>query len=84
MATRGYGRQMGAASLEEAWEQAAGRLASHSRPGNVKRGVLEVVVRSSAACQEFGFQKKRILKKLIELAADQNIKDLKFTVGAID
>jgi predicted nucleic acid-binding Zn ribbon protein len=81
---RGYARELSGASLDEAWQQAAGRLAGHSRPGNLKRGVLEVVVKSSTAMQELGFQKKRILKKLGQLAADQKIIDLKFYVGAID
>ena len=81
---RGYARELSGASLEEAWRAAAGKLADHSRPGNLKRGVLEIVVKSSSALQELGFQKRQILAKLIKLAADQKIRDLKFSVGAVD
>ena len=84
IAKRGYARELSSESLLEVWGEAAGRLASHSRPGNLKRGVLEVIVKSSAALQELGFQKKRILKKLTQLAPEQKILDLKFYVGPID
>lgn len=85
MAARGYGRVQTAAVTGEAWSAAAGeRLAGHSRPGNLRRGVLEVFVRNSAVMQELTFQKKKILKKLLAALPESTVADLKFRVGAID
>ena len=85
MARKGYARVLAASALGDAWQTAAGqRLGNHSRPGNVKRGVLEVVVRSSAVLQELTFAKTKILKHLIEHCPSEQIRDVKFKVGAID
>jgi len=60
MARKGYARVLAVSALDDAWQAAAGeRLAGHSRPGVVKRGVLEVVVRSSAVLQELTFAKTK-------------------------
>jgi predicted nucleic acid-binding Zn ribbon protein len=85
MARKGYGRVLAVSALSDAWQAAAGeRLGNHSRPGNVTRGVLEVVVRSSAVLQELTFAKTRILKQLLASCASEKIRDVKFKVGAID
>ncbi len=85
LARRGYAQVESASNCEQAWQTAAGQpLASHSRPGNVRRGVLEVAVRNSAVLQELTFQKKRLLKELSRLAPEQAIRDLRFRVSAID
>jgi hypothetical protein len=59
-------------------------VSSQSRPGQVRRGVLEVHVASSTLVQDLGFQKQKILKRLQELLPDENIRDLKFRVGPVD
>src|SRR5687767_14062815 len=85
MARKGYGRVLASAALEEAWRAAAGdRLSSHSRVGNLTRGVLEVLVRNSAALQELTFAKVKVVKKLIEACPDQKIRDVKFKVGSLE
>lgn len=85
LARKGYAQVQTAATCERAWRDAAGpKLAPHSRPGLVKRGVLEITVRNSAALQELTFQKKHLLAKIIAALPDQKIKDLKFRVGPID
>jgi predicted nucleic acid-binding Zn ribbon protein len=85
MARKGYARVLAVSALDDAWQAAAGqRLAGHSRPGVVKRGVLEVVVRSSAVLQELTFAKAKILKQLITSCPDEKLRDVKFKVGAID
>ncbi len=84
LARKGYARVQSASACEDAWKEAAGKLAAHSRPGLVKRGVLEVMVRNSAALQELTFQKKKLLKRLQEKLPDEKITDLRFRVGSVD
>ncbi len=62
---RGYAQIQGDQQRGEAWAQAAGQtLAKHSRVGNLRRGVLEVIVRNSSAVQELTFQKRRLVKRM--------------------
>jgi len=75
---------MSAASYGEAWDKVAGRLARVSRPGLLKRGVLQITVSNSAAVQELTFQKRQLLRDLCELLPEQKIHDLRFVVGVID
>lgn len=81
---RGYGRVEANAALEAAWREAAGEwLAQASRPGQLRRGRLEVVVTNSTTIQELGFEKQRILAELERLMPDVRIRELRFRVGAI-
>jgi predicted nucleic acid-binding Zn ribbon protein len=85
MSRKGYARVLSVSAFDAAWQQAAGeRLSGHSRPGVVKRGVLEVLVRSSAVLQELTFAKTKIMKQLVELCPNERIRDLKFKIAAID
>jgi predicted nucleic acid-binding Zn ribbon protein len=85
LARRGYARIQAALQFDQAWRSAAGeQLALHTRPGNVKRGVLEITVRNSSVLQELTFQKKQLLAQLQTLSVDPPIRDLRFRIGAID
>ena len=85
MAQRGYAQVKSTADCTRAWEEAAGaELAKDTRAGNVRRGVLEVVVRSSSLVQELTFQKKQLIKQLKRLAPERKIRDIRFRVGSID
>jgi len=85
MARRGFARVRTAEALEAAWREAAGELlAGYSRPGEVRRGKLEVTVANSTLVQELTFQKSAILKRLGERLPDERIRDLRFRVGPID
>ncbi len=85
MARRGYARVQSAAAYDEAWREAAGPLAAkYSRPGQLRRGVLEVVVANSIVMQELSFQKSEIIKSLTGLLPDQGIENLRFRVGNIE
>ena len=85
MAHRGYAREVAAAGCEAAWREAAGpALAKLTRPGNVRRGVLEVFVANSTLLQELGFQKIQLLERLRRLLADESVRDLRFRVGTIE
>jgi predicted nucleic acid-binding Zn ribbon protein len=85
LAKRGYAQIQTAVGCEAAWREAVGaKLAADTRPGNVKRGVLEVLVRNSSALQELGFLKAKIVKSLSKTIPEQKIRDLRFRVGAME
>jgi len=85
LARRGYAQVQTAASCESAWRSAVGdKLAIQTRPGNIKRGVLEVLVASSSVMQELAFLKAKVIKQLAQLAPDQKIRDVRFRVGPLD
>ena len=85
MARRGYAQAETTNERADAWRSAAGEaLAAESRPGSVRRGVLEITVRNSSVLQELTFQKKTLLRKMGELVPTHQIRDLRFRVGAID
>jgi hypothetical protein len=84
MASRGYARVQSAAALDQVWNDAVGQtLAANSRPGNLRRGVLEVIVANSAVMQELEFIKRKILKELTTLTP-KKIRNLRFRVGPVD
>jgi len=85
VARRGYARVVAATTFAEAWATAAGpQLVKFSRAGTVKRGVLEVFVANSTMMQEMTFQKVSLVKKLVELMPDEQIRDVKFRVGPVN
>ena len=85
LAKRGYAQVQTAATCDAAWREAVGaKLAADSRPGNVKRGVLEVLVRDSVTLQELSFVKVKAVKTLSRLVPEQQIKSVRFRVGALD
>jgi predicted nucleic acid-binding Zn ribbon protein len=85
LARRGYARENAAASCQAAWREAAGAaIAKVTRPGNIRRGVLEVFVANSTLLQELGFQKIQILTRLKAALADQSVRDLRFRVGPVE
>lgn len=85
MSKRGYARVLTTSGLEDAWQAAAGpKLGGDTRAGNIKRGVLEVLVRNSAVLQELTFMKKKLLEKMLASASDHKIKDLRFKVGVFE
>lgn len=84
MARRGFARVQAATACENAWRDAAGPLlASQSRVGSARRGVLEVIVASSLLAQEVGFQKAALLAQLKQRLPDEGIRDLRVRVGRI-
>jgi predicted nucleic acid-binding Zn ribbon protein len=84
MARRGYARVQASAELDEFWNAAVGAaLAAHSRPGALRRGVLEVTVANSAVMQELEFMKRRIVQELTRMAPNQKIRNLRFRIGTI-
>src|SRR5262245_57521920 len=71
---RGYARIQAIENLDAAWQSAAGEaLARFSRPGQLKRGVLEITANNSAVVQELTFQKQNILATLRAELPDSKI-----------
>lgn len=78
LARTGYDREQASEALAAAWRQAVPEpLAAHSRPGLVRRGVLEVFVTHSAIVQEFSFHKPAVLAGLQTRLPDAGITDIR-------
>jgi predicted nucleic acid-binding Zn ribbon protein len=85
LAKKGYAQVQTAASCGAAWREAVGeKVAADTRPGNVRRGILEVLVRNSSVLQGLAFEKTKIVKTLTKLVPEFQIRDVRFRVGTID
>jgi predicted nucleic acid-binding Zn ribbon protein len=82
-ARHGFARVRSQVMYDDAWRDVAGDLANRSRVGALRRGVLEITVSHSTLVQEMLFQKPRLLEGLASRLPGQEIKDLKFRVGAV-
>ena len=81
---RGYANVQQASSLDAVWNAAVGeRFVPQTKAGQVKRGVLEVIVANSAVMQELTFSKAKLIKALATTAADHQIKEIRFRVGKL-
>lgn len=85
-AARGWGRQQGRVQLEKAWTEAAGpEIAAHSKPGALRRGVLEVTVDSAVLLQELAhYHKRRLLEQLRRRLPNTPLTDLRFRAGPVE
>jgi predicted nucleic acid-binding Zn ribbon protein len=78
LARTGYDNEQGSEALAAAWRAAVpAHLADHSRPGRVRRGVLEVSVSHAAVAQEFGFHKRDVLARLTQALPGTAITDIR-------
>jgi predicted nucleic acid-binding Zn ribbon protein len=85
MAQTGFARVHAAQTMENVWREAVGEAAArYTRPGKVRRGVLEVGVANSTILQELVFQKAELLTSIRRLLPDTPIRDLRFQVVSID
>lgn len=82
-ATRGWGRKSERERLERAWSEAVGdELSRQTRPGGLRRGVLEVEVRNAVLLQELAqFRKRELLTKLRTTLPGVTVTDLRFRAG---
>ena len=81
---RGWGRRQDRLRYEQAWVEAAGEeIAAHTRLGNLRRGVLEVLVDSAILLQELAhYHKRRLLGELRQRLPGVTVTDLRFKAGA--
>lgn len=85
MARTGFAQVQSAGNMEKIWREAVGEAASrYTRPGRVRRGVLEVAVANSTIVQELVFQKAELLSSIRRLLPDTPVRDLRFQVMPID
>lgn len=85
IAQRGIAAQQASAEWTTAWQTAVGeKLAKHTRLGNLKRGVLDVVVENSIVMQELTFRKRELVDKLRQITETTQVTSLRFRVGKID
>ena len=80
MTRTGDARVKSANALESVWSEAAGPLATATRAGNIRRGVLDVICKNSAVMQELTFQKQMVINQLNQKLEGQTVKDLKLRV----
>lgn len=70
--------------LVSLWNRIVGKkIAQHTRTGLVRRGVLDVIVDSSAVHQKLQFQKKKILDQLQREEITSTLIDIRFRIGQI-
>ena len=83
---RGWGRRQGRLHLEKAWAEAVGpEHAAQTRVGNLRRGVLEVVVANAVLLQELAhFHKRRLLEQLRRRLPGTPLTDLRFRAGVLE
>lgn len=79
---RGFTQDQFNDQLQSAWQRVAGtRMANRTRATMIRRGQLEVVVDSSPALQQLGFEKTRLLRRLQQELPTAGIRGLRFRVG---
>ena len=80
---RGWGRVSERTRLEAAWAEVAGpELIAHTRVGGIKRGTLDIEVKSAVLQQELTqYHKRRILADLRAKLPGVTVADIKFRSG---
>ena len=81
--SRGWGRKSERVALEGAWAEVAGPdVARETRVNALRRGVLEVEVRTGVLMQELAqFGKRALLTGLRKALPGVSLTDIKFRVG---
>jgi predicted nucleic acid-binding Zn ribbon protein len=82
--SRGWGRKNDRLKLEGAWAEAAGpALLKDTRVAVIRRGVMEIEVKTAVLMQELTqYHKRSLLGKLRKLLPSLTLTDLKFKAGA--
>jgi predicted nucleic acid-binding Zn ribbon protein len=85
VARRGYLRTLASQDLNELWQDVAGKeLAADSRPGNVRRGTLDIYASSSIVLQELTFRQQELVTQIQHKAPQLKIRKLRFRLGVIE
>ena len=81
---RGWGRRLERLQLETAWLEAAGpTIAAATRLGNLRRGVMEIIVGNAALLQELAHFQKRSLLEAFQAQTANKVVDLRFRLGVV-
>jgi hypothetical protein len=83
---RGYGRLRALSDLEKAWNSAVGEPhCRQTRLGEIRRGVLNVMVAHPTLLEELAaFRKPALLKALQSGVPGTAIRDIRFRVGPVE
>ena len=85
MARHGIAQQQYANELQSTWDQVVGTKWNQlTRPAQLNRGVLEVIVANSMVNQQLTFEKQNLLKSMQKLMPSLKLKDLRFRVGNVN
>ncbi len=85
LARHGIAQQQYANELQASWDEVVGAKWNQlTRPANLNRGVLEVMVANSMVNQQLTFEKHKLLKSMQKLMPDLKLKDLRFRVGKVN
>jgi hypothetical protein len=85
LSRHGIAQQQNANELQSIWDSVVGAKWNQlTRPANLKRGVLEIVVANSLVNQQLTFEKHKLLKSMQKLMPDMKLKDLRFRVGNVN
>lgn len=85
LSRKGFIQTQSKTELADGWRVAAGqKWQSKTMVGNLRRGVLEIVVESSAAHQQLKFIKKQLLNSMQNQLPQNKIRDIRFRIGNIN
>ena len=85
LARHGIAQQQYANELQANWDQVVGAKWNQlTRPAQLNRGVLEVIVANSMVNQQLAFEKQNLLKSMQKLMPNLKLKDLRFRVGNVN
>lgn len=85
MARRGIAQQQYNNELASTWDQVVGPQWNQlTKPANLNRGVLEILVANSLVNQQLTFEKKKLLEKMKQAMPEMNLKALRFSVGNVN
>ncbi|MCH2126000.1 MAG: DUF721 domain-containing protein [Pirellulaceae bacterium] len=85
MTRKGYAREQANDELIDVWKTIVGdSMVRDSRPGNFRRGTLQVSVRNSIVLQELTFRKRELMRELSRLLPQMKIQQIRFNVGNLD
>ena len=80
----GYGSPSRVSALRQTWAQVVDpQIASLTHPVRLSRGVLEVVVASSALLQELSFREQELVERLRMLWPEANVTRVRFRLGKV-
>ncbi len=85
LSRKGYGQTQSSHEIRSTWDKVVGpRWQNKTQVGNIRRGVLEVVVQNSGALQQLTFNKQKLLVSMQNQLPQNKLKDIKFKVGKVN
>ena len=84
IARRGIAAEKSNQKLQNTWDSIVGMdLANQTKVASVKRGVLEVIVANSSVMQFLSFSKHEYKEQINQQMPNEEILDLRFSIGRI-